>query len=226
MTPEQEKKLMDKYPLFISYPRTGSHWVNCLMELYFDRPRLREYRVTFIDLSRKDYMWFHDHDHHLDLKINPNWKVLYLQRNPVDTIYSNLQYNKAEKEKNILKSYKDIDFLEEDVIKEATQYKRHLEKWLINNKESVKTIITYDELKNNFFEEFKKICQYFNKEYSEERANRVREYVTKERLFTAKNRYEVAANSNMNSDCYIKNRERFRKFYELKINKMFNFFYR
>ena len=60
-TPTTDPRI-DQYPLFISYPRTGSHWINAVMELYFDRPRLRERRTTFMDKSRTDWMWFHDHD--------------------------------------------------------------------------------------------------------------------------------------------------------------------
>ena len=28
-------KLIQKYPLFVSYPRSGAHWINSMMELYF-----------------------------------------------------------------------------------------------------------------------------------------------------------------------------------------------
>lgn len=33
--------MMEDMPVFISYPRSGSNWLNSIMELYFDRPRLR-----------------------------------------------------------------------------------------------------------------------------------------------------------------------------------------
>ena len=46
----------------VSFPRTGSHWLRMLMELYFQRPSL--VRVFYFN-ERADYMCYHTHD--LDL---------------------------------------------------------------------------------------------------------------------------------------------------------------
>ena len=36
-----ERHIADpEFPYLISFPRTGSHWLRMLMELYFDRPSL------------------------------------------------------------------------------------------------------------------------------------------------------------------------------------------
>ena len=70
---------MEHLPLFISYPRSGSNWINCILELYFNRPRLRAGPITFLKNKgkRKDYMWFHDHDIFSDLNVKHN-NISYL----------------------------------------------------------------------------------------------------------------------------------------------------
>src|SRR5438552_2054967 len=90
---------MNLLPLFISFPRTGAHWINCVMECYFDRPRLRERRVTFLDRSRTDWMWFHDHDMKLDVR---HADVLLLYREPVATVFSNLVYDRRRAARSLL----------------------------------------------------------------------------------------------------------------------------
>ena len=57
-----EKESIQNLPLFMSYPRTGAHWINAVMELYFDKPRLPEVRATYMKPERRDWMWYHDHD--------------------------------------------------------------------------------------------------------------------------------------------------------------------
>ena len=52
-------------PFIISFPRTGSHWLRMLMELYFDKPMLTR---KFFLLDREDYMAIHTHDDDLDVE--------------------------------------------------------------------------------------------------------------------------------------------------------------
>jgi hypothetical protein len=80
---------MNKLPVLISYPRSGSNWFNAVIELYFDRPRLRVGQSSFLkDInSTRDYMWFHDHDIQSILNL-PHNNIAYLYRNPSDVIYS------------------------------------------------------------------------------------------------------------------------------------------
>ena len=71
----------------VSFPRTGSHWLRLLMELYFERPSL--VRVFYYP-ERTDYLTYHTHDLSLDVQ-HP--RVIYLYREPVATIYSQMQYH-------------------------------------------------------------------------------------------------------------------------------------
>lgn len=168
-------------PLFISYPRTGAHWINCVMELYFDRPRLREGRITFLDRSRNDWMWFHDHDPKMGIKHN---NALYMYREPISTVYSNLIYQYFDNGKLFLPFQFvrwDKVFSEKRVLRIAEDYKRHLLKWLISD-DSARAIVCYDRMQINKNKEFKKICGYFNLDLDEKRLSPAFSVVTKEAL--------------------------------------------
>ena len=168
---------MDLLPLFVSFPRTGSHWINCVMELYFDRPRLREVRTTLFDKNRTDWMWFHDHD--LDLTIrHPH--VLYLYRDPVGTIFSNLNYNATRPDlpffgKNPLEA-------EEKIISGlCDDYREHLRKWILSEG-GAHTWIYYNRLRSSWESEFQKVCRFFEKPFDQARAARAFATVTPEAL--------------------------------------------
>jgi hypothetical protein len=148
---------MEKLPLFISYPRSGSNWVNCVMELYFDRPRLRDGPVTFLKDrdKRKDYMWFHDHDIFSDLVVGHN-NVIYLYRNPVDVIFSKLM---AEKK----------SIMEIDINHECSLLRNNLTKYLLSEFKA-KTFIYYGTLKRgDYYSEFEKFIKFFDKEATVDR---------------------------------------------------------
>ncbi len=172
---------MYSLPLFVSYPRTGAHWINCVMELYFDRPRLREGRVTFLEISRDDWMWFHDHD--LELKIK-HGDVLYMYREPIATIYSNIIYQYFDDRKLSL-PFKLIQwnkvFHEDNVICIAKKYRDHLEKWLLSDSKAT-TVVCHDRFKKDRDNEFKKICDFFSFELNEKRLKWSFSQVTKEEL--------------------------------------------
>lgn len=180
-----ERPLLYKYPLFISYPRSGAHWINSLMELYFDRPRLRKGRPTFLDKRRKDWMWIHDHD--LDLRLikgfeslNLHKKILFLYRNPVEVIFSHLnaknknfdRYGYLFGDKNSKENYLDNRKLIEKELEDWIAYHKA---YLLGKNKLVITKINYD----NFLDvkkrekEFSKICNHFNKEFDKEKFNKI-----------------------------------------------------
>ena len=74
------------FPALVSFPRCGCHWITMLMELYFNRPFLE---LVYYLHDRIDYMGLHSHDHGLFIKKK---SIIYLYRNPVDVLYSLLQY--------------------------------------------------------------------------------------------------------------------------------------
>lgn len=157
-------KRMFQMPLFISYPRSGCAWLNCVMELYFDRPRLREIRPTFLPLQRNDWMWFHDHDLRLDIIHN---NVLYLYRNPVDVLYSYsiANYNAI-----------NMDFVHEQI----KLLKKHYHKYLMNG--SAKTIVRYENFREDFHKEFEKVAAFFNKKFDKTKLIEVLKIATKEQI--------------------------------------------
>jgi len=174
-------KRINEYPLFISYPRTGAHWLNCVMELYFDRPRLRKKRVTFLDPAREDWMWFHDHDIFLEIK---HEDVLYLYRVPVDTIFSNIAYelvNSRWRIFYILTNRTPLTVPEKVVLWHCRRYREHLIKWLTGPNKA-RTRITYDKIRTETESEFKKICDHFSVAFNPDRMYQAFEKASKENI--------------------------------------------
>jgi hypothetical protein len=147
---------MEKYPLLISYPRSGSNWLNCVLELYFNRPRLRAGPITFLENrnNRDDYMWFHDHDILSTLKVGHN-NIIYLYRDPVDVIFS------------LLMAWHPNSFYTDEinklVIDQIENVKRNLYKYLF----MAQMCVRYECLKGNvanvsYYDEFTKIIKFFD----------------------------------------------------------------
>lgn len=117
----------------VSFPRTGSHWLRMIMELYFGRPSLTR---VFYYPECSDYLTLHTHD--LDLQVERS-HVIYLYRNPVDTIFSQLSYHKER-----LGDHERITYW-------SDLYGRHLDKWLQQESFTThKIILTYEALKQFF----------------------------------------------------------------------------
>jgi hypothetical protein len=155
---------MENLPLLISYPRSGSHWLNGLMELYFDRPRLRQGPASWFP-NRHDFMWFHDHDIHSDLKIGHD-KVMYLIRDPKDVIFSLL---KAEHNEitNVL------------VVEQIARLQRHYHKYL--NIPSC-NVISYHNMKLVPHEEFTKVTSWLDQAYVPIALDRALQMVSKSKV--------------------------------------------
>ncbi|MCF8069577.1 MAG: sulfotransferase domain-containing protein [Desulfobacterales bacterium] len=132
------------FPFLVSFPRTGSHWLRMLMELYFEKPALSR---AFVFKNIIDFTCYHRHDNNLSIERE---NVIYLYRAPVPTVYSQLNYYNED-----INDTKKIKYWTEEYVK-------HLEKWLIiETFTKKKTIISYEGLKNNIFVEFKKITDHF-----------------------------------------------------------------
>jgi hypothetical protein len=148
------KKIIDKYtanpnfPYLVSFSRTGSHWLRNIMELYFLKPALVR---IFYYKNATDFTCLHSHDIMLDV-IRKN--VIYLYRNPIDTIYSQIRYHKQ-------------DINNQYVIKYwASLYGQHLSKWLLDeNFTNKKTVITYENMKKDLSQEFIKVCEHLGYDF-------------------------------------------------------------
>lgn len=200
-------KRMDHLPLFISYPRTGAHWINAVMELYFDRPRLRKKRVTFLDSGRTDWMWFHDHDHDLQIE---HQDVLYLYRDPSATVYSNLVHQFLSKRpfwvRWVTRNYN--IFCEREVFNFSEHYREHLLKWTYSPHKA-RTVICYDNFKTRRNPEFKKICEHFGVAFDEDRASHAFDIVTPEALSKKAGGNPVAKGKHLLRDSYKTGRNEF-----------------
>lgn len=152
-----------EFPWLVSFPRTGSHWLRMLMELYFEKPSLVR---AFYFSKAKDFTCYHRHDDNLEIEGVSN--VIYIFRNPVSTVYSNLQYFREDTEN-------------EQLIKLRThQYSDHLNKWLIQeNFTNKKLVLTYEGLKGNLGGEFKKVVDFFDLKFDELRFDEIAQKVSK-----------------------------------------------
>jgi len=157
-----------QFPLFVSFPRTGTHWLNCVMELYFDRPRLRQSQLTFLP-NRTDWMWFSDHDGNCLIE---HKDVLYLYRNPVDTIYSNCSVEN--------------NFTKEFITTYCELYRNHLIKWLLSDLKA-RTIISYEEMQSNPLNVLRIISEHFKVPYNATKAKDALSVVTKEAMIKISN---------------------------------------
>ena len=211
---ENEWQNIETYPLFISFPRTGSHWINAVMELYFDRPRLPHVRATFMDYGRNDYMWFHDHDTIAYDKLHiENSEALYLYRDPVDTVFSYLVY-----EFNNGKSLKTNQHALEGLVSAAaTHYKNHLIKWLITA--PAKTVVKNERFKSDPEAEFSLICDHFGVPFDSERAKQCFDIVTPRALSERKTE-ENTLSDFMLTEEYKQERGWFRDTYGELINNI------
>jgi len=160
----------DDFPFLISFPRTGSHWLRAIMELYFKRPSLRR---VFYFKKIKSFTCYHTHDLTESYQISEvkRNRVIYLYRNAPDTVYSQLRYlNK--------------DVMEIENIQIWTKlYAKHLNKWLLEEKYSRdKIFIAYEKMQCEIESEFAKICEYFGEKLNQERLKIVLGSISKEKI--------------------------------------------
>jgi len=166
------------FPWLISFPRTGSHWLRMIMELYFEKPGLR--RVFFYP-DAKDFTCYHWHD--VDLETRDVKSVIYLYRHPVDTVYSQLRYHKDD--------FRDA----ERVGYWAEVYARHLSKWLFEESFTThKTTISYEGMRSNPAAEFRKVCEHLGQTLDAERLEGALAKVSKEKLKTLTNHDDQVVN--------------------------------
>ncbi|WP_136658903.1 sulfotransferase domain-containing protein [Nitratireductor sp. XY-223] len=142
-------------PFIVSFPRTGSHWLRLLMELYFERPSLVR---TFYYPERSDFLARHVHDVDLDIERK---NVIYLFREPVATVFSQMSYHGDEVDDRArIMHWSDL-------------YAHHLDKWLISETFTKrKTLLCYDRLRSDMESEFSRLCAHFGEALDTERLQR------------------------------------------------------
>lgn len=153
------------FPYLVSFSRTGSHWLRMIMELYFEKPSLIR---AFYFRDANEFTCYHSHDMNLELK---RQNVIYLYRNPVETIYSQLRYDNEDTDD------------EEKRHHWTNLYARHLSKWLVHDDfTQKKTLLTYEDMKADMAKEFAKVCHHFGQELDENKIEQVLEKVSKAEL--------------------------------------------
>jgi hypothetical protein len=152
-------------PYLVSFPRTGSHWLRMLSELYFKRPTLVR---PFHFGNNRDYLYLHHHDKDMDLQRK---NIIYLYREPVATVYSQLTYNSG-----------DINCA--DSIRQITEeYALHVEKWLCRETFTTrKTVLNYEQLQTNLVAEFSKLTSHLGLPLDPERLVAVSAQITKDKV--------------------------------------------
>jgi len=154
-----------KFPALVTFPRSGCHWLTMLIELYFERPSLRQ---VFYFHDQKDYLMIHTHDHDLECKKE---NVVYVYRTPTNTMFSVMNYYSINLECK--------DFL----IMWLDKYIEHITHWLLDETfTKKKTIITYDRLQSDFESEFIKIINHFNYAVDKIKISEIQEIATKQQL--------------------------------------------
>lgn len=186
-----------EFPFLVSFSRTGSHWLRMIMELYFEKPSLVR---AFYFKDTGDFTCYHTHD--MDLKLERK-NVIYLYRNPVETVYSQLRY------------------YEEDINDASRRkrwvelYARHLAKWLVyENFTTKKTVLTYEDMRARMHDEFFKICAHFGQSLNEVKLNNVINKVSKDELKRKTAHDKQVVNL---SDEYRESRSRFENEYSDEI---------
>ena len=146
----------------ISFPRTGSHWLRMLCELYFDRPLLTR---SFFKHEGDEFLFWHDHDLSLSEK---SQAVIYLYRDPIDTVFSQIKYHNQ-------------NFDDPDTILQWTDlYGSHLTKWIYTETFTQrKMIVCYEDLVQDPLKVFQQLSAFCGYRYDSKRAKQVLNRVTK-----------------------------------------------
>lgn len=202
-SPEVTKQFLEnkEFPYLVSFSRTGSHWLRMLMELYLDKPGLR---LLFFRKAAdvNDYTYFHTHD--LDLQVEAR-NVIYLYRDPVDTIFSQMMFHAQDlSNTELLDGWIDL-------------YARHLHKWLVDEKfTQKKVILSYEGMRKDLPGEFRKISAFYGVPFNEAKISSVAGQVTKESIKEKTAHDQRVINLDKN---YPDSREKFRAMYAERIYK-------
>jgi hypothetical protein len=196
----------------VSYPRTGSHYVRIVIEDITKRPCAP---TSFLGFDKFEPWGFHLHDRIVgngDEGITSGFdKVIYLYRNPVDTIYSHIKYQNESDWRSI-----------------AEEYKNHLMRWLYNNHDCKKMIfVNYDILLDKPIKEFKRILEFMDFSVNDDDLQKSisRTTISRVRALTEKLDNKVVSQDHFNGQ-YLIDKSIFISENSEEINKMFQGIYK
>lgn len=156
----------NELPVIVAYARSGNHWIQALLEAYFNKKRYNVSEVAFCD-NFDEYLFYGTHD--LECKEDlSNRRILYLYRHPINVIFS---YYMAEIKKN------HGDSIENFIDKICFRLLNHYQKYLLSDICEYK--VQYAALKFNFLEEFTKIVNFLGEEIDVNRAMEINKKMNK-----------------------------------------------
>lgn len=213
-----------EFPRLVSYPRTGSHWLRMLLEAYLGEP---SYVQSFFDPNPKSFWGFHIHNRRIG-KFEPSEgstlglkKVIYLHRDPVDTIYSQLRYDQAISSKwNGERS----SWLDQQVKTLIDEYRSHIIRWTRENSDIESIVcLSYEDLKNNPVESLSSVIRFLGKPVDESKILQVYEKCNKSltKLVTPHDLAALSSEAVQDPKVYEGTRERFKSAYLSFIEKEF-----
>lgn len=189
----------------VSYPRTGSHWLRMVLEKY-----LQKFCLPRSFYNTKEYWGNHIHDRIVGEGVEGRTKgfekVIYLYRNPIDVVYSQLKYE-------------NMKF--EDRHKIMDEYYIHLDRWL-NNSSDIDNIlyVKYESLKDKPIDIFRSIIEFLGYEWNEKKLKDIYDESTLENLNKNIQDTKVINNSHFNGS-YNFERKEFRKTFGKEIENKF-----
>jgi hypothetical protein len=165
-------KTQNNNPYYVGVSRSGSHWIRLVLEGYLDGKSPISSFIACKDDINVLHSRLNDfkgtHDMQLDF-IYEN--VIYLYRNPIDCIFSNLKYDGTEiTNKNEVDRYLNI-------------WIAHIQKWVYDEKFTKnKVILCYEKLRNYFVDEFSKLLSFLNIEINADKIVESNETYTKSKI--------------------------------------------
>lgn len=215
----------NEVPRLVSYPRTGSHWLRIMLEATLGMP---SYVQSFFDPNPTSCWGFHIHNRvvanpHRTEGLTANLKnVIYLYRDPVDTIYSMLKY-----EKKIPGNWdgSKTSEISTSVDKISIEYKNHLKRWMLDNEDIENFMsLTYEDLKYDTSGCLLTICEFLGVERSlqviSEAVERCDKKLTKE--LTPHDPQALSSEYSSVTSNYTNNRSKFREAYQDRIRDQFS----
>lgn len=193
-------------PLFVSYPRTGGHWIGAVIEYYINAPRAPDVRdggISFLPKANNNpHFWFHTHDSHMDISTDNPLGTVFLLRDPVDTIYSYISADGGTVDERIV------------------QMDNLINKWIIGKKATL--LITFEQMNIEPEQVLEKISKFFKINFDPNRAKKAIEIAAKEKILSINPGSKYHGKHLMN-EVYASKRDQFRKDYgELITKKLYD----
>lgn len=192
-------------PWFISIPRSGSNWIQGMMEIYFNKPKgpilnpkknefSMKYRWVYWPGVKEEDLLFVAHHDQQGFDIPPSTSKegdIFLYRNPLNSIYSNIKRDgsKGRMEYHI------------------EEYRRTFNKWVVGKLAT--TIICYENMVKDPEKEFQKLVEHFNAKWDKDKFIQAYQTVTKEKLANISPGRKDIAYPEMLTDKYKNDRKNF-----------------